>query len=205
MRLAKVASVSALALLMLFQPARRADACSCGEFSPSERTAIHDAIFTGKVLSTDPVNPYRWPERIIGAVTGRHVFTPGSARLKVLTVYKGAVHKIQSVDGFGISASCGAEFVKGRTYTVFASMQPSGYLSTGLCDGAFEQFDPHEYFLSAATEPLSGTDDNRGDATPMVIVLAALLPTLAMGALMIVGAKRLLSSLRGRFTNNSLS
>lgn len=185
--------VLAFAMLLVFNPSKRADACSCVPFSPTEKVARSDAIFTARVVSTESLNLYRWPERIIGAVTNRHAFTLGRAQLRVDRVYKGDLRRTQWVDGYGNGASCGAELEKGRTYTLFASMEASGYLEAGSCNGVFEGFDAAEYGLGESTQPLPGADRNIGDRTAAVIVLAGMLPTLALAVLLVAGTRRLVA------------
>lgn len=96
-------------------------ACSCTEPSPPPvALGESQAVFSGRVLDIEPVNPLEDSSRLM-----RVLFS-------VRTAWKGARHEQIIVSTARMEASCGFEFKKGAEYLVYAS-DFKHRLSTSLC------------------------------------------------------------------------
>lgn len=111
----------AAALLFAVLAAPRAFACSCtAPASPQVELENADAVFSGRVLSVEPIGD-------------RGAYRRLAVRFALESVWKGVpegeeVTVTTAADG----ATCGYSFEPGEAYLVYAYGDP-GALSTGLC------------------------------------------------------------------------
>lgn len=128
MRAALVTVVLAISVWALSAPTT-AHACSCMALTPAEAFRQSDAVFVGVLVEV------RRPTVMMSSMDeSRFVF-------EVTDVYKGAVHRIQSIVTASDGASCGLELPTGATAVVYGieegyemSPEPGEYVA-GLCGG----------------------------------------------------------------------
>lgn len=106
-------------------------ACSCVQASPREHARMADVIVAGHV-----------EELTEGAQID-------VARLAVTDVYKGPRTSAWTVETAAEGPACGYDFVEGRRYTVFGSLD-GGTLSTSLCTATTAgDIDPERFGLDS--------------------------------------------------------
>lgn len=125
--------------LTMLATAPPAFACSCVSSDLVDQLARHEVVFAGTVTAVGEPRDGGYPGG-----------TDVEWEFQVDAVHRGTVGAQQSVSSPQSSASCGYEFVVGRTYLVVGS-EHEGALRTGLCEGTAELSD-----LSAADLELLG-------------------------------------------------
>ena len=146
----------ALALLSSLVAPREAYACSCGPSGRQTPAQRDDAVFTGRVLSKEPV---RRPK-------------PGRTdlRFEVSRVYKGTVYQEQVVASpLGVDG-CGVDLEIGSSWLIYAEESVEGdgdaavfRLVTQLCSGNRPGTDAPAR-LGAGRPPLDGASDREEKA-----------------------------------------
>ncbi|MDO8390728.1 MAG: hypothetical protein Q7V57_09585 [Actinomycetota bacterium] len=143
-----------------------AHACSCMALTPAEAYQQSDAVFVGELIEV------RRPTPMLSSMDeSRFVF-------EVTDVYKGAVHRTQSIVTASDGASCGLELSVGTTAIVFAREQEfeitpeAGEYAAGLCGGtaAVGTVVIPESF-GAPTAPLPGSSPIGEDDAALAVVL----------------------------------
>ena len=124
--LRRLISVAFLAsLVMLAAPTTRVLACSCAQVTQAEALRHADAAFVGVVAAID--DPGVGPP-VIGGDVLRYTFA-------VESELKGELASTIGLFSSRSGASCGQEFALAQRWRVFAYVDETGRLQSGLCSG----------------------------------------------------------------------
>lgn len=164
-RLATIAAAALVVPLLMLAAPPEALACSCAPAELPEQVERSDVVFTGRVVErSEPSSP-------LPSSADRVTWT-----FDVDRVGKGGADDPQQIASARSEASCGVEFVVGRTYLVVADAGPDGTLTTGLCSGT------HAVTAPPPAEAPRPADRPPAEAGPSASLVAA-----GVGALAVAG------------------
>lgn len=169
----RIALVAVFVVALLSLTANTAWACLCDQLVPRDAVRSAAAVFTGVARGRIAPERLGFGERI---------------EFTVETVYKGGVPSRWSVTVD--ATSCGYVFVDGDRYTVFATPEARTNLCMGNVQGTI---DPATYGVEPITVHPSDQLIDLGRATDR-LALAAVLASVALGAVALVRRRRVSSS-----------
>jgi hypothetical protein len=159
-----------------------AAACSCVGMSKTAYAGAAAVVFTGTVTRVD---------RPISLLTSSSS-DPIQVQFAVDAVYKGDITRTTWVTTSG-TASCGADYVIGRSYTVFPA-RVDGRLDSGLCHGDVQGgIEPSAYGLPPGHAPTEGSSGEPG-------AFGSVAPFLAVAIIALASIGGVLRRRRGRAT-----
>ena len=126
----------------------RAEACSCvGGIPACQSVWSADAVFSGEVLSIDPV-----PNAL-----GEQFLADRRVRFRVIEAWRGGIAGTVDLTTGSGGGDCGYTFVRGQTYLVYANAH-GGRLRTGICDRTRPLSEAAEdlTYLKTALKPSAG-------------------------------------------------